>query len=141
MSRALAVTWLLLGACGKGGGERRALDAAPPVTRATPDAAPTLTAPPGATAYPDLAAAIEAILAEAKDTRMVGFGELHSRADLPVPGPSALARFAREVMPVIGARTSDLVLETWVVDPPCKTAEDATPRVEAAVQRPAAVKT
>lgn len=137
MSRCLV--WLLaaLAACGK--------DAAPrterPIATAPRDAAPP--APPDASSLPphsryeDLAAALAAIVPA--DARVVGFGELHARVDR-AQVRSALAAFTA-ALPAISARLSDLVVETWIVDPKCgKTAVAATRKVETEVKRPAATK-
>jgi hypothetical protein len=99
------------------------------------DAAPL---PPHWTA-PDLATAIGKLVGP--EVRVVAFGELHARVDRAADVQSALARFDADVLPVIAARTSDLVVETWLLDPKCgKQAETATAQVETAMQRPAATK-
>lgn len=120
-------------------------DAAPaPTTKATTttDAAPAPTiddaALPPHREFPTLADAIAAIIPA--DARVVGFGELHIRTDRPA-GTPALARFRTDILPALAPKLSDLVLETWIVDPTCgKKAEDATARVESAMKRPAATK-
>lgn len=85
-------------------------------------------------AYPDLAAALVATIPA--DARVIGFGELHARRDRPAT-TSTLAAFTR-ALPALADRLSDLVIETWRVDPGCGApAVDATARIEAAVERPA----
>jgi hypothetical protein len=85
-------------------------------------------------AYPDLAAALVATIPA--DARVIGFGEIHARRDRPA-ATSTLAAFTR-ALPALGGRLSDLVIETWVVDPGCGApAVDSTARIEAAVERPA----
>jgi hypothetical protein len=107
--------------------------------RATPapDAAPALPAHHDA---PDLATAVKALVTD--DVRVVGFGEIHERSDHDTGGASsALSRFSDQVLPVIAARASDLVLETWIPDKTCGgQAEQATAAVEHATARPASTK-
>ena len=111
--------------------------AAPSTARHGPRDAGTLDALPAHAAYPDLAAALLAIIPA--DTRVVGLGELHARTDRAAQA-SSLASFTR-ALPAIGDRISDLVLETWVTTPVCgKAAVLATAKVEAAVRRPEATK-
>ena len=74
------------------------------------------------------------------DARVIGIGELHNRTDR-AQVRSTLAAFT-DVVPIFGDRISDLVVETWVVDPKCgQSAVQATAKVETAVRRPAATKT
>ena len=112
--------------------------------RATPHAARTTRpALPGDAAsaardYPDLGAALRAIVPA--DARVIGFGELHARTDRPHVR-SALARFTAEGLPALGDRLSDLVVETWLVDPRCgKAGQQATERVTTTMRRPAATR-
>lgn len=106
---------------------------APPVA-VTVDAAPAL--PPDT--YPDLGAALAAVITP--EVRVIGIGELHSRVDR-AQVTSTLARFTA-ALPRIGDRVSDLIVETWVVDPTCgRAAQQTTAKVEADVKRPAATKT
>lgn len=73
------------------------------------------------------------------DARVVGFGELHARVDRPHVR-SSLAAFT-EALPAFGAKVSDLVVETWIVDPKCgKAAVTATKKIETDVKRPEATK-
>ena len=99
------------------------------------DAVPVPVPPPGM--YADLAAALVAILPA--DARVIGFGELHNRVDRTAVR-SALALFTT-ALPRIGDRLSDLIIETWIVDPNCgKTAVAATQKMETEVKRPEATK-
>jgi hypothetical protein len=94
-------------------------------------------AEPAHLAYPDLGAALLATIPA--DARVIGFGELHARTDR-APVASSLARFTK-ALPVIADRLSDLVIETWLVDPSCgKAAVQATTQVETTVKRPEATK-
>ncbi len=87
-----------------------------------------------ADSYPDLASALAAIVPA--DARVIGFGELHSRTDR-AQVKSALARFTSDGLPSIADRLSDLVVETWIVDPTCgQPAKTATAKVEITVRRP-----
>lgn len=74
--------------------------------------------------------------------RVIGIGELHSRVDRQVASnvKSSLAHFTA-AMPLVAPRITDLVIETWIVDPNCgKAAVEATTAVEAEVKRPEATK-
>ena len=131
----LALFTLACSACGSNG-----KDAPPPppkrvaVDAAIPDAGLAL---PAHQVYADLPAAIAAIVPA--DTRVVGFGELHARVDR-AQVPSALSRFTA-ALPAFGTKISDLVVETWIVDPKCgQKAVTATAKVEREVKRPAATK-
>ncbi|MEO8707294.1 MAG: hypothetical protein ABI867_45120 [Kofleriaceae bacterium] len=87
--------------------------------------------------FADLATALAATIPA--DARIVGFGELHARVDRPNV-PSALSAFT-QALPSLGDRVSDLIVETWVVDPKCgKQAVAATKRIETDVKRPEATK-
>ena len=88
--------------------------------------------------YPDLGAAFAAILRDRP--RVIGIGELHVRTDRPAPSVSALARFSSEVLPAIGDQVSDVVLETWMVDPACRKGQVATRQIESSMKRPASTK-
>jgi len=132
-------SWLLLlaiGACSKetAAPRRAARDVAPPAVTAH-DA--VIAALPAHQAYPDLAAALVATIPA--DARVVGFGELHARTDR-APVTSSLARFT-QALPAIADKLSDLVIETWLVDPACgKPAVQATAKVEATMKRPEATR-
>lgn len=144
MRRAVVI---LVMACGSSGKEPPPPTTPPPRPIAA-DAAVAAVAAPAAPAdagpalpahrvYPALAAAIAATVPP--DTRVVGFGELHARSDR-AQVTSALARFTA-ALPAFADRVSDLVVETWIVDPKCgKQAAVATAKVEREVRRPAATK-
>ncbi len=87
--------------------------------------------------HPTLAEALRATIPE--DARVIGFGEIHARVDR-AQVRSALAAFT-EALPSFGDRVSDLVVETWIVDPKCgKQAVTATRKIETEVKRPEATK-
>ncbi len=87
--------------------------------------------------YADLATALRAVIPA--DARVVGFGELHSRVDRPNVR-SSLTAFT-EALPSFGDQVSDLVVETWIVDPKCGAgAVKATQKIETEVKRPQATK-
>lgn len=87
--------------------------------------------------YPDLAAALKATIPA--DARVIGFGELHARVDRAA-AKSALAAFT-DALPSIADKVSDLVVETWVVDPKCgQQAKTTTKKLETEVKRPEATK-
>lgn len=136
-------TWIVLAACGS-------TTTADPAPAPKPDAgvatAPTRKpAPPKPSAklpkhteYATLDAAIAAIIPA--DARVIGFGELHARVDR-AQVPSALSAFTRS-LPSFGAKVSDLVVETWIVDPTCgEKAVSTTKKIETEVKRPVATKT
>ena len=89
--------------------------------------------------YPDLAAALRATIPA--DARVIGFGEIHARVDRAFPGvKSALAVFTA-ALPSFGDKVSDLVVETWIVDPKCgQQAVATTKKIETEVKRPEATK-
>jgi len=98
--------------------------------------APADAAPPEvkSTEFPDLAAAFKGTIPE--NARVVGFGELHMRTDRKQV-KSALARFTQEGLPGIQDKLSDLIVETWIVDPKCgQKAQTTTAKVEMTVRRP-----
>ena len=106
--------------------------------KVAPDATVIDAALPAHTSYPDLGAALLATIPA--NARVVGVGELHARVDRAAVKQTALAAFTA-ALPAIGAKVSDLVVETWVVDPKCgQTAVQATQKIETAVKRPAATK-
>lgn len=130
-------------ACGSDSAPKPAAEPRPPEPApvATVDAAPPT--PPAETGlpdhrrFPDLAAALAATIPA--DARVVGIGELHSRVDRPSVR-SSLAAFT-EALPSFGDRVSDLILETWQVDPKCgQAAVKATKKLEVEVKRPEATK-
>lgn len=123
---------VLLAACGSNSKEPQ------PAPKPVADAAVvSVDAGPAHRVYPDLASAIVATVPP--DTRVVGFGELHARVDR-AQVPSALSIFTA-ALPGFGDKVSDLVVETWIVDPKCgQKAVETTAKVEKEVKRPAATK-
>ena len=123
---------LLLIACGKDAknGPRKEPVPKDAGVAVASDAAPQVKAD----SYPDLASALAAIVPA--DARVIGFGELHSRTDR-AQVKSSLSRFTTEGLPAIADRLSDLIVETWIVDPKCgQAAKTATAKVEMTVRRP-----
>jgi len=121
---------VVLAACGK---DPPAAVAKPEPTPPPPavDAAPAL---PANDTYGDLATALAKTIPD--DARVIGFGEIHGRTDR-AQVRSAISRFTSDGLPAIADRTSDLIIETWLIDKGCeKTAQEATARVETTVKRP-----
>ncbi len=90
--------------------------------------------------YDSLDAALLALIP--KQPRVIGIGELHNRTDRPVASSvkSSLAHMTA-AWPAIAPRVSDLVVETWVVDPSCgKIAAEATAAMGTEIKRPEATK-
>src|SRR3954452_23962435 len=83
---------------------------------------------------PSVNGAIEELLA--RRPRVVAFGEIHqTTASLKVP--SSLKHFEDEILPVVAARASDLVVETWVTEGKCGKTEKAVIRdVQKTTERP-----
>jgi hypothetical protein len=112
-------------------------EAPPPAPPAPPPVVSADAAAPG-TAYPDLGAALAAIVPA--DARVIGFGELHARTDR-AQVRSALARFTADALPAIGDKLSDLIVETWIVDGKCgSAATEATAKIEITTRRPVETK-
>lgn len=147
------ILYALIGMCGAGtlvlvacDGEAHPDHTPAPPPRAKKSAArpaPTVDAgapapPPAYELYPDLGAALQAVTRD--HPRVIGIGELHSRTDRPAPTVSALARLSSEVLPAIGDRVSDLVIETWTVDPTCQKGVAASHQIESNMKRPASTK-
>lgn len=128
--------FLLLVGCG---GDKKASDAAAAKRPAavTFDALPVAIPTPPYSVHGDLGAAFTHIMRDRP--RVLGVGELHVRTDKG-PTQSALSRFSAEAMPALGPQVSDLVIETWIVDPACKIGGAATQRVETAMKRPESTK-
>ncbi|MDX2087521.1 MAG: hypothetical protein SFX73_06715 [Kofleriaceae bacterium] len=130
---------MLLVACGSSGQVANKEPAPPPPNAPAPVAA---AAPDAAVEYPpntyaDLPSALAAIIPP--DARVVGFGEIHNRVDR-AQVKSALAWFTA-ALPSFGDKFSDLIVETWLVDPTCgQTAVKATKAMETEVKRPEATK-
>jgi hypothetical protein len=88
--------------------------------------------------YADLASALRATIPD--NARVIGFGELHMRTDR-AQVKSTLARFTADALPVLADKLSDLVIETWIVEPNCGSAAvEATAKVEITMRRPAETK-
>ncbi len=129
---------LALAACGKSAAPVKE-PPTPVKAAATPDAAPPVDAPPQPPPgqYATLADALAAIIPA--DARVVGFGELHARVDR-AQVKSALSHFTT-ALPAFGDKISDLIVETFIVDPKCgQTAQTATKQIETEVKRPEATK-
>ena len=128
---------MLLLACACGNHDAKPIPApapAPPPQKA----APTVHDAPAAADYPDLGAALTAIIPP--DARVIGFGELHSRTDR-AQVTSALAHFTNEALPALEDKLSDLIVETWVTDPHCgSAAQEATTKVTVTMRRPVETK-
>lgn len=134
---------LVLVACDGDAHPDRSPTPAPPRVRKPPAARPVVDAGPATPTphyelYPDLGAALAAVTRD--HPRVIGVGELHSRTDRPVPTVSALARFSAEALPALGAKVSDLVIETWTVDPGCQKGVAASHQIDSTMKRPAATK-
>ena len=127
-----------LAACG---GDKPARDDGPAITAAPADAAtgdagaPLDGFVPRNTRYPDLGAAITAVLAD--KPRVLGIGEIHERTDRAATTTPTLVRFAREALPVLAAQTSDLVIETWTLEPGCQSGVANSRKIESTMKRPA----
>lgn|GEM_PF-1408237 len=87
------------------------------------------------TTYPDLASVAQALLVDRP--RVIGIGEIHQRVDRDGGGTATLLQFANQLLPALASQTSDLVIETWMVDPACKTGQARSQQVERAMKRPA----
>ncbi|CAN5714536.1 hypothetical protein BH11MYX3_BH11MYX3_14220 [soil metagenome] len=134
------VALMLLG-CGKGAAP--AAKEPPPVAPVrdaaalvvAPDAPPAPKPPEGQ--YAALADALAAIIPA--DARVIGFGELHARVDRAAV-KSSLSQFT-VALPSFGDKVSDLIVETFIVDPKCgKTAAATTQKMETEVKRPVETK-
>ena len=134
------VALMLLG-CGTGAAP--AAKEAPPVAPArdaavvvAADAAAPDPKPPEGQ-YATLAEALVAIMPA--DARVIGFGELHARVDRAA-ARSALSLFTG-ALPWFGDKVSDLIVETFIVDPTCgKSAVATTQKMETEVKRPVETK-
>lgn len=119
--------------CGKGGTP----SSTPAGSGAPIEAAAAAAELPPHTRHATLAGALRRAIPA--DARVLGFGELHARVDR-AQVRSALAAFT-EALPSFGERVSDLVVETWIIDPRCgKQAVTATKKIETEVKRPEATK-
>ncbi|MCX5742886.1 MAG: hypothetical protein NT062_10360 [Proteobacteria bacterium] len=131
---------LLVGllACGKAtdAPQGRDRDVAPTAKKIARDAAPAPDAAEVAlatTSYATLADALAATIPA--DAKVIGFGELHARTDRDAV-KSALVRFTEDALPSLGPKLSDLVIETWVVDPTCGKAAEVSVKVSMSMRRP-----
>lgn len=68
--------------------------------------------------------------------RILGFGEYHE-VEGAAPVRSALERFRRSILPVVAARSSDLIVEMWARDACGEKSEQVNRNVQATTQRPA----
>jgi hypothetical protein len=102
---------------------------------ARPPALPAPAPAPRAEAFPSLAAAAEALVADPGG--VIAFGEIHqTRQTAGVR--SALARFTDEILPVLAPRAAHLVVETWVTTGACgETEQRVTEDVARTTERPA----
>lgn len=112
----------------------------PPQPQPPPDAAAAVGPDAALPAHRRFAALADALTAAiGDDARVIGLGELHARTDRPV-ARTALAQLTA-TLPALGDQISDLVLETWIVDPKCgRTAVETTRKLETEVRRPATTK-
>jgi hypothetical protein len=79
--------------------------------------------------------ALEKILAESSP-RVIGFGEYHQQEET-ASVPSAIKRFTDSLLPVLTAKTSDILLETWIPEGDCGEAEESVVAdVEETINRP-----
>lgn len=130
---------LTLVACGKG---TAPTPREPPGVAVVNDAALVVIAPdappkPPEGMYATLADALVAIIPA--DARVVGFGELHARVDRAQVA-SSLSLFTA-ALPAFGDKVSDLIVETFIVDPKCgQSATAATQKMETEVKRPVQTK-
>ena len=86
--------------------------------------------------FPDTKSAVAQILAENPQPRVYAIGEYHPTRNA-IASASPLARFTQDGLPAIAEHVSDLVVETWFVDPTCgQKAQTATAKVEMTVRRP-----
>lgn len=101
---------------------------------ASPDAAPPL---PYRT-FPSSEEALQAVLAE--NPAVLGIGEVHATTDGPAI-PTTISRFTERLLPLLAPRTTDLVIETWRLDPTCGAkGEQVVATVAADTKRPAEIK-
>lgn len=84
--------------------------------------------------FPDVATAVRALVDEQERApRVFAVGEYHPTVGVPVRTP--LAWFSAEVLPVLEARASHLVVETWR-DASCTAADPVQAQVVRVTQRP-----
>lgn len=131
----VGLTALVLTACSS---KADRAPAAPPATSPPADAAPVPQESDPALPYrvfPDEGAAIAHLLE--RRPRILGFGEYHE-IEGAAPVRSALERFRHSILPVVAARSSDLIVEMWARDACGEKSERVNRNVQATTQRPAA---
>lgn len=112
---------------------------ASPGPSAPPEAvpAPPATPLPPHSIQPNLAAAVQSVLLD--QHRIIGVGELHQTEGGPQVVSTA-QRFTDQVLPSLAPHTSDLVIETWVLDGQCGPQEvTVTAQITEETARPAVV--
>jgi hypothetical protein len=88
--------------------------------------------------YASAADAVRAVLLEAQP-RVLGLGEVHQKTSSAAGVPSAVRRFGEQILPALGARASDLIVETWIAEGSCGAEEKRVVKsVEKVTERPAA---
>lgn len=122
----------------------------PPAARANPSALPAPASsaaqapakPPfrdcgelSCKAFPDAAAALEQVLAEAP--RVLAIGEAHAQSTGP-KAPSATRRFMDQLLPRLAPRAVDLVIEIWTANGSCGKVEQKVQKQQAEVTAPQA---
>ena len=86
--------------------------------------------------FPSAAEALSWLLREEKEARVIGFGEFHEKTGA-VKVDSSVARFTRELLPVLARSRANLVVETWVANGRCGKKETAVVKdVEQVTKRP-----
>jgi hypothetical protein len=89
--------------------------------------------------FPTLSKAFSAVLE--KQPKVLGIGELHTTTTGP-QGPTTLSRFTTELLPLLSPGTTDLVLETWRLNPECyQQAKAVSETIQQDLKRPEATKT
>ena len=84
--------------------------------------------------YTDARSALADIILRENPT-VIGFGEFH-QSTTTRNIKSALARFEEDLMPLIGAASSDLIVETWIPRGCGKVEADVIEEVETVTERP-----
>ncbi|MCA9668312.1 MAG: hypothetical protein KC503_22120 [Myxococcales bacterium] len=79
-------------------------------------------------AHESAAAALRAVLAAHPDVRVLGFGEYHQKKGA-AKVTSAIKRFTSALLPLVNARASDLIVETWVSTGACGKTEQRVAKV------------
>lgn len=134
----MAVVLLIAGCGGKADSQSGSAAPTPAAVAATAAPRDASLDPPKAS-YDTLAAALTAVIPA--DARVLGFGELHSRTDR-AQIESTLSRFTKGALPMLAPKLSDLILETWIIDPGCgSAATEASAKVQTTMHRPEATQT